>query len=336
MSTYANVPVIIHADDYGETQNTCIEMIELVKNGHLDGISLITNMRDYERYVDLFMNAVPGMEKLPLINIHLNLVEGRLISQDTAGDEGLHDEPVTALTWMNLFCLSYHIPAHDRSGNRLNRRDTFNLLKNEIREQLKRGREFILEARRIADENGVAYDDTKIRIDSHQHAHMLPIVWKALMQVMAEDNIEVSYIRNAHELLTPFMKQKKCRNVTGIMKNRILALHAGKVERYLKKQGLTPNYLCGLMMSGHMDAVRLMTVLPDILKKCAKKGYGLEINIHPAMMLETEATEEIPMDSARSFYMSADRHMEALTARTIRAALENLINENTLNEEGMI
>ena len=315
MNNYNTVPVIIHADDYGETYNTCEEMIELIRGGHLDGISLITNMRDHDRYAEMFYKAIPEFPFLPLINVHINLVEGRSL-----------DGECLDWTWISLFKTSYHLPATDKAGEAMKYKAVFESLVKEIRSQLSIGREFIEKAVNIAKENNIPYTPQDIRIDSHQHAHMIPIVWKALTKVIEEDNIAVSYIRNSHEPVCPFLKQKRCRNTVGFIKNRILAICAPRVERYIKSHVCTPSYLLGVMMSGHMDAVRLMMVLPDMIKTCKRKGYGLEINIHPAMMLETEATEEIPMDAARSFYMSTDRHTEALTVRTIRAAMENTFN----------
>ena len=315
MAVYGGVPVIIHADDYGETYNTCTEMIELLKGGYLDGISLITNMRDYERYADMFYKAIPGFKFLPLVNIHINLVEGRSL-----------DGECLKWDWMSLFKVSYHLPASDTEGEPMRYKAVSEELTDQIRAQIIKGREFIDNCRRIAEENGIPYTPQEIRLDAHQHAHMIPIVWKAVKRVITSEGLNISYIRNSHEPLTPFFGHKRCRSMKGIMKNRILAFCAPPVERYIRSHVGTPSYLCGVMMSGHMDVVRLMEVMPKMLNRCRKKGYGLEINIHPAMMLETEATEEIPMDAARSFYMSTDRHTEALTVRTIRAAMENTFN----------
>ena len=328
---YGNVPVIIHADDYGETYNTSMEMLKLMAGGHLDGISLITNMRDAKRYFDMFYKAIPDMPYLPLINVHINLVEGRSLLVE-GPEDSVYDTPCLAWDWGGLFKASHHIPARDRNGEPMRHGAVFDRLVKEITLQLKTGKAFIEKAQSIAEEKGVPYTPQEIRIDSHQHAHMIPIVRKAIARVIENEGLKVTYIRNSHEPLMPFLKEKRCRSLIGFIKNRILAFEAPAMERYIKRNVGTPNYLCGVMMSGHMDLARLMMVLPGILEKCRKKGCGLEINIHPAMMLETEATEEIPMDATRSFYMSTDRHTEALTVRTIRAAMDNAFNKPKTNK----
>lgn len=314
MSIQSEVPIILHADDYGETYNTCIEMIELLKGGYLDGISVITNMRDYERYADMFMKAIPDMHHLPLINVHINPVEGRHLQ----GNDRLEnpDDHILTWTWSSLFFTSYRLPTHSRDGERMRYREVYRELEHEISMQLKAGAEFIQMAQNIAREAGIPYTPQNIRIDSHQHSHMIPIVWKALTEVIVAQKLKVDYIRNAHEPLLPFLKHRRCINILGFIKNRVLAFNAPKVERYIKRNIGVPNYLCGVMMSGHMDMVRVGEILPDMTGFCHGHGYGLEVNIHPAMMLDTEVTEEIPYDSAMSFYTSPDRHTEALTVRS--------------------
>ncbi len=325
--------MLLHADDYGETHNTSEEMLELMKGGYLDGFSILTNMREHDRHLRMLLNAIPGMPSLPLINVHVNLVEGRMLSEATADDPQVTDAPCTRWDWMSLCRVSFHLPAHDKHGERMKYRETHDRLVAEIRAQLHRGWEDVRLIQEAAGEAGVPYEPQHLRIDSHQHAHMIPIVRRALEQVIRDEEFEVDYVRNSHELLMPFIRHASCRNLIGTVKNRILALFAPGMEKFIKSLGHTPSYLCGVMMSGHMDAVRLMTVLPDILRKCRQKGYGLEINIHPAMMLETEVTEEIPMESARGFYMSSDRHMEALTVRTIKAAMRDQFDSEANGDE---
>ena len=45
------------------------------------------------------------------------------------------------------------------------------------------------------------------------------------------------------------------------------------------------------------------------------KGYDLEINIHPGRMTASEMDDEIPRESAETFYLSDNRCMEAQTVR---------------------
>ena len=77
-------------------------------------------------------------------------------------------------------------------------------------------------------------------------------------------------------------------------------------------------------MTGHMDLERIDAVFPDMLKVCEKKGYDLELNIHPGKMLPDEVTDEIPRESADDFYLSDNRSLEAETARAFHARLREI------------
>lgn len=305
-----DIKIELHADDYGETVNTSKEIIDLMKDGHLDGISIIANMHDFESTSRMFIDAVPDLPFLPYISIHLNLVEGR----------SLKTTDLLPWTWAKLFMISFHLPVRDHNGRLMRYREVFDRLTEEIRNQITKGSDVFTEL--IASAGTFAKPvkgSDRLRIDSHQHAHLIPIVWKALTRVIREDNLQVEYIRTAHEPLWPFVRHLGfgAHGITfiGLVKNRILAVNAPKVERYLKEHGIKPAYMWGLIMSGNMDKERIHKVMPHMLRKCDKKGYDLEMNIHPGRMLPDEYNEEVPRGSADTFYLSDNREVEADTAR---------------------
>ena len=309
------IKVQLVSDDYGETVNTSRDIIDLLKEGCLDGISILSNMSSYETCARLLVDSVSDFKFIPRINVHLDLIEG----------VSLLDGSVLSWDWKRLFLLSLRIPVRDRNGRRMSYPEIYEKLTKEIRAQISRGRALTEKVYAKADSCGVGCMERGLCIDSHQHAHLIPIVWKALMRVVDEDSLEVSHIRTAHEPLWPFLKHIGLGfKPIGFVKNRILALLAPKAERYLKEHGIKPAYLWGLIMSGHMDMDRIEKILPDVLKKCARKGYDLELNIHPGRMLPGEITEEIPADSAESFYLSADREAEAATVRVFKERINKL------------
>ena len=46
----------------------------------------------------------------------------------------------------------------------------------------------------------------ELRIDSHQHTHMIPVVAEALFEVLEEQGWKVSYVRDAKEPFFLFFK----------------------------------------------------------------------------------------------------------------------------------
>ena len=179
----------------------------------------------------------------------------------------------------------------------------------------------------VAEEHGIACKQKGLRIDSHQHAHMIPVVWEALTEVLAGEDYQVEYIRNSKEMMAAFAGQVslwKTYRPINFVKNRLLAFYSHKVDRYCKKHGLDRMYLWGLVMSGHMDYDRIVTLYPKIAHKAQKDGRVLEILFHPGRMLPEEVTEEIGREAAEDFYLRPDRHVEMEAVNRIRIFIENV------------
>ena len=51
----------IHADDYALTLNTSKDMLECMRAGRLDSISIVPNMSCFEACMELFYGAIPGL-----------------------------------------------------------------------------------------------------------------------------------------------------------------------------------------------------------------------------------------------------------------------------------
>ena len=154
------------------------------------------------------------------------------------------------------------------------------------------------------------------------------------MQVVTEDGLEIEYVRTAHEPFGVFLKHLgRVWNPIGFIKNRILAIHAPKTEKFILGRGLKPAYMWGLLMSGHMDMERIELIIPDMISKCARKGYDLEINIHPGRMIASEMNDEIPIESAEVFYLSDNRCMEAQTVRAFHDRMKEYYSERRNPDE---
>ena len=152
-----------------------------------------------------------------------------------------------------------------------------------------------------------------IRIDSHQHAHMIPVVWEALAEVIEEERYEVEYIRNSREMLGVFLSELplwKTYRPVNFVKNRLLALYSHRVDRYARAHQLKQMYLWGLVMSGYMDYDRIVKLYPKTAARAGRDGRVLEILFHPGLTLPEEVSEEIGAEAARDFYLRKDRHVE--------------------------
>ena len=133
------------------------------------------------------------------MSVHLDFVEGHCLA-------GARQVPLLVkegsdlmgLSWGGLFTLS-HIPWKSRVAKKQ--------LKREIKAQIERVQETVICIMDLAKEQGIACKQKSIRIDSHQHAHMIPVVWEALTEVIEEERYEVEYIRNSKEVLGAFLSE---------------------------------------------------------------------------------------------------------------------------------
>ena len=295
----------IHADDYALTVNTSKDMLSCMEQGQLDSISIVPNMSCFDECMELLYASIPSLPFLPKMSVHLDFVEGRCLAGTRQVPFLVEAESGRmSLSWGGVFILSY-LPWKRHTAKEQ--------LKKEIKAQIKRVQTAVIRAMDIAKEHGIACAQQGLRIDSHQHAHMIPVVWDALTEVIAEEQYQVEYIRNSKEMLKVFLAEVslwKTYRPINFVKNRLLALYSYKVDRYAKANHMEQMYLWGLIMSGHMDYDRIVRLYPMISREAQRDNRALEILFHPGLTLPEEVSEEIGEEAARDFYLRDDRHVE--------------------------
>ncbi len=308
----ADIPrnmIDIHADDFALTVNTSKEMLELMYEGVLDSISIIPNNACYDECMQMLKDSIPSLPFLPKMSVHLNLVEGYYVSDP---------EKIIHTTWKDLF-LSSFIPGK--------RRAAYAGLLKETTAQLTKVWTDIRDCIEIAKNSGIRCDQERIRIDSHQHTHMIPIVWDSMVESLERSGLVAEYIRNSKEPLGPFLTRTSLWSTyrpVNLIKNRILYVMSGRADRYDRTNDHEPMFLWGLVMSGKMDADRIKTLFPYMAQYAKVRNRRLEILFHPGRMTESELTAEIPRGSADDFYLSEGRHIERSGARFISERIKEL------------
>ena len=295
----------IHADDYALTVNTSKDMLACMKRGELDSISIVPNMSCFQECMEMLYQAIPGLKFLPKMSVHLDFVEGHSLAGAKEVPLLVKDGSTSmGLSWGGVFLLSY-LP--------WKRRAVKEQLKKEIKAQIEAVQAAVKHAADMAGKYQVPYKQKGIRIDSHQHAHMIPVVWEALSEVIEEEKYDIEYIRNSKEMMGPFLAEVslwKTYRPINFVKNRLLSLYSLRADRYVKEHNMEPMYLWGLVMSGRMDYDRIVILYPKIAAKAHKDNRTLEILFHPGLMLPGEISEEIGGDAAEDFYLKQDRHTE--------------------------
>ena len=287
-----SVRIDIHVDDFGESVHASRDILKCLKDGKLNSISVLANMSCFEECVRLYREAQEEFPWQPAISVHVNLMEGSCLSDPKNLPDLVDEKGHFQISWEKLFFVSY-LPSRNR-----------------FKKQLKK--EIELQIKAVA---GVFSELNlqELRIDSHQHTHMIPVVAEALFEVLEEQGWKASYIRDAKEPFFVFLKKTslyKTYRPVNFVKNILLNYCSALLQKRFRNAGMKPMYLWGLIMSGHMDEERIRQLLPNMEKKAEHNGRMLEILFHPGQVLREEISDEFSQEDAIAFHVSPDRSVE--------------------------
>lgn len=239
----------IHADDYGLTLNMSKDILNGINEGKLTSISIMPNMSCFENAKELFYANIDKSRMLD-ISVHLNFMDGYCVSDKSKLSFQVDEKGLFSISWGDLVKYNYNYFVREKVKTQL---------KIEIKAQLYR----VMEAYRLLEAG------KKLRIDSHQHTHMIPIVMEALLEVINEEKIPTEYIRISKEPWIVYLKEVKyipTYRIINIIKVLILNWYARKDEHLLEGNKVPAMFLSGVFMSGKMDIERVQTLLPELKK----------------------------------------------------------------------
>ena len=282
----------IHVDDYAISINASKAMLALIRQDKVNGISIIPNVACYQECLGLLIPVLQekGYDRLK-VSVHLNLMEGKPCSNLAEVPDLIDEDGYLDLSWGSLLLNSYHLLRYQKIKNQL---------KKELYAQIK----MVIES---------LPDGYRLRIDSHQHTHVLPIVFSALKEVIQENQLEVEYIRVPCEPLHVYFKHLsliRTYSIVNIVKNIVLNLYGTFMKGWIKRKKIQSSCLWGVVMSGKMDGPRVEKLLDDFLKYAGSKKLKLEILFHGGSVLPEEITKEYSKQGFRDFHLSQDRRTE--------------------------
>ena len=283
----------IHADDYGLTINTSIDILKGVNAGKLTSISIMPNMSCYEE-TKAYFEANIDHNKMPYISVHLNFMEGYCVGDKSKLRHLVDEDGLFYIGWGSLVKYNYNY-----------------LIRNKVKKELKI--EIKAQLEKVIKDYRLMEDDKKVRIDSHQHTHMIPIVMEAVLEVISEENIPIEYIRIAKEPWIVYMRELHfipSYRMINMIKVMVLNWYSIKDERLMNDMGIPKMYLSGVFLSGKMDVVRVRALLPRLIEYAHEKERNLEILVHPGTALEEEMKREFNHPDNNIFYLSSNRKLE--------------------------
>lgn len=278
-----------HADDYGLFLTQSQRILACHYSGRLNGVSVMPNTSDLAACMELIK---PVQNQLSL-TIHLNFMEGKSLA-GRAQVPLLTDECGNLNRSFGTLLLRSCLPG---------RATLVQQLKAEIRAQIRSAVAFLQE-------------DRPLRLDGHAHYHMLPVVFDAMMDVIREDGLRVSYIRMPREYIGIYLRHwKQLGDFAPINLAKVLILNAlvwrnrRKYGEYLEK--LEQKVFMGVFLSGRMYRKNVEPLLPDAVALAEKKAWGLEILAHPGGVYEEKDIARITNESDIHFLTSQLRSKEA-------------------------
>lgn len=271
------------ADDYGLSAYSNKHIEDCFQKGILNKISVMPNGQapDLKKHLD--NNKVH-------FSLHLNLVEGRPLSSQ-------EDVPLLISKDGNFNYSFIGLFFHSLSPKRKE-------LENQIYRELKAQIQFW--------KNTIG-ENTPISIDSHQHTHMIPLIFKTLMLVINDENLIVSAMRIPAEPISPYILTPslyfKYRPVS-LIKQWLLKILALVNRKELKKSKIPSAYFMGILFSGNMNEIVIKKILPKYLKLAEKNNKNIEIGFHPGYISNKEELFQGCRDGFKDFYLSPLRKVE--------------------------
>lgn len=263
-----NVKIEFHADDYGLFPTQSHRILDCHRNGNLNGISVMPNSPHLEECMSdmyLFSEEVA-------VTVHLNLIEGQSLCPVPL----LTDEKGQLNSTFGGLLLHSFLPGRNRYRQQL---------KQELLAQIRAVQKYFPEGR-------------PLRLDGHAHYHMIPVVFDAIVDVIREENLQVSYIRIPREhpeIYLPHLGKLREFSPINVIKVMILNLLSRRAERkYGDLLGtLQKKLFMGVFLSGRMYYENVIHLLPGAVALAEKLGMDLEILGHPGGVFEPEDMAQI-------------------------------------------
>ena len=278
-----------HADDFGLFPKQSSRIIDCHTQGNLNGISIMPN----SEYLDECMELLKPHKKDIEVTVHLNLIEGKSVCDSK--------ELPLLTNSKGILCGSFSLLLIHSFTNK--RMKYLKELKKELRAQI-----HAVQSRLPI--------GTPLRLDGHAHYHMIPVVFDALMEIVREDQLDVSYIRFPREYLSLYFRHRKeLRDLAAInfVKVSILNLLVWRNKRKYsdRLKSMTQKLFLGVFLSGSMYRENVAPLLPDAIDLAKKKKCGIEVLAHPGGVFEPNDITKITHPDDIFFLANDYRRKEA-------------------------
>lgn len=159
-------------------------------------------------------------------------------------------------------------------------------------------------------------NEPELLLDSHQHTHMIPMVFATLLRVVQDCGLRVSYLRVPAEPIGPFLREPSLYHTyqpTNLLKNAVLNFLWRFDRKKFRESGISTSIFCGILFSGEMDQQRLTKVFRHFMRLAVKRNMDLEFLFHPGAILPGEPFLDPEKTGFCDFYRAPGRQTDGET-----------------------
>ena len=276
-------PPLLHADDLGLATGVDAAIVDLASRGTLQGASLLVNGPSAAAAVE----AWRALADPPPLTQHLCLTEGHRLPN-------CPDLP----TGFGTLLLASIVPWQ--------RQRIAPQLRTVLLQQISRYRQL----------TGLR----RIRLDGHQHIHLVPLVLDAVLDLARSESI--TWVRSTREPLPEGLSLKlwwRSLQTGGLIKWLVLQLLSGLAIPRLRRAGLQTNRrFAGVLFSGSMFGVALRRSWitahsPSTIRRASRPV----VLIHPARPQAAAGMDQEVFEQSVAFFNSPNRQKEWATAKAL-------------------
>lgn len=277
-----------HSDDYGLFLAQSQRILNCAENGILNAVSVFPNSPELENCMNILVSAPSHIE----ITVHLNLIEGKSLTPHSITPLLTDDRGVFSVTFGKLLAASFCAQRQEWKSQ----------IKAELRAQIYAVKTYL--------------SDNRLKLDSHAHYHMIPVVFDALMEIIAEDNLNVEYIRIPKEHISLYFQyifRLKGLEPINLVKVIILNVLAARNLRVHSEElkNVKKSLFMGVFLSGNMLPQNIEILYPAACRLANKRKSSLEILAHPGGVYEQSDVQKITFKNDVEFMTSENRKREA-------------------------
>ena len=280
----------VHADDLALSQGITDSILACHDEGALTSTSVLANGTAFEYALSEWRKR-PGLD----LAVHLNIVEGPSVHSADELDELVDKDGLFRHSFLSLLLeFFYRSP---RSRQRLQEQ-----VQQELRAQMLKVRMAI-------------GDDVPLGLDSHQHVHTIPEVFRIVLSLCAEFGI--TYIRIPREPYIwsgPPLSPCFC-GWRNHVKHIILKALSRRCLSMLRREAISHNdFLLGILSAGQMTSETVKRGLAEIARRSSDSH--VEVLFHPCVALcgEDDVWQQWPR--FKGYYHSPWRNVEAETLKS--------------------